>query len=136
MEWIDIFNTLGLTGFVSTIAIFLIKRHYDKVDKREEKDDTVKEQLDSINDKLLIYDSDLEKINNLIETLLEGEQALLRQTIIQVYNHYCRDKQYFPIYARESFDHMYKAYKQLDGNGVIDDLVNELNSLSTEPSKE
>ena len=60
--------------------------------------------------------------------LKEGMQALLRDRIIQAYNHYS-DKGWIPIYAMESIDACYKSYEELGENGVIDNLMNQLREL-------
>ena len=60
--------------------------------------------------------------------LKEGMQALLRDRIIQAYNHYS-DKGWIPIYAMESTDACYKSYEELGENGVIDNLMSQLREL-------
>lgn len=143
MEWIDTLNQIGLTGFIFTIASFLIYRYFKKKDNKEVKEDNttnelsvIKEELNKLNNELIKvtndYDEEISKIHLLIDSLLEAEQALLREKIIKIYNHYYNEKHYFPIYARESLEHMYNSYKKMGGNGVIDDLVADLNSLPTE----
>lgn len=62
-----------------------------------------------------------------------GVQALLRDRIIQSYNHY-NDEQCVPIYARENLEHLYKQYKNLGGNGTITNLMEKLNDLPTPPN--
>lgn len=63
------------------------------------------------------------------DALKAGLQALLRDRIIQAYNHYVEDKGWIPIYALESLNTCYKSYEALGENGVIDGLVKELNEL-------
>ena len=63
--------------------------------------------------------------------LREGVEALLRDRIIQSYNHY-QDKGYCPIYAKESLKRMYDAYHSLGGNDVATKLKNELLEMPTE----
>ena len=65
----------------------------------------------------------------------EGLRALLRDRIIQAYNHYT-DKGYYPIYARENVEDMYKQYHSLGGNGTVTDLVSKLKELPTESEEE
>ncbi|MEG1621093.1 MAG: hypothetical protein RR322_04190 [Oscillospiraceae bacterium] len=50
-----------------------------------------------------------------------GVQALLRSQLIVIYNKYI-DKGWMPIYEKENVEHLYKEYKILKGNGVIDGL--------------
>lgn len=57
-------------------------------------------------------------------------QALLRDRIIQAYNHY-KAKGYIPIYGRENVEAMYTQYHALGGNGTITQLIEELNELPT-----
>ena len=62
------------------------------------------------------------------DALKEGMQALLRDRIIQAYNHYL-DKGWIPIYAMESIEACYKSYEELGENGVIDNLMRQLREL-------
>lgn len=63
------------------------------------------------------------------DALRAGVQALLRDRIIQAYNHYVCEKGWIPIYAKESIDACYKSYEALGDNGVIDSLMERLNEL-------
>lgn len=69
------------------------------------------------------------------DALKAGLQALLRDRIIQAYNHYVQDKGWIPIYAKESIDACYKSYEALGDNGVIDNLMQQLNELQNYPPK-
>lgn len=62
------------------------------------------------------------------DALKEGMQALLRDRIIQAYNHYS-DKGWIPIYAMESIEACHKSYEELGENGVIDNLMRQLREL-------
>lgn len=70
------------------------------------------------------------------DALKAGLQALLRDRIIQAYNHYVQDKGWIPIYAKESIDACYRSYEALGDNGVIDSLVEQLNELPNYDLKE
>lgn len=63
------------------------------------------------------------------DALRAGVQALLRDRIIQAYNHYVCEKGWVQIYAKESIDACYKSYEALGDNGVIDSLMEQLNEL-------
>lgn len=60
-----------------------------------------------------------------------GVQALLRDRIIQAYNHY-QDKGFCPIYGMENVQALYLQYHNLGGNGTITELVEKLKSMPTE----
>lgn len=70
------------------------------------------------------------------DALRAGVQALLRDRIIQAYNHYVCEKGWVPIYAKESIDACYKSYEALGDNGVIDNLMQQLNDLQNYPPKD
>ena len=60
----------------------------------------------------------------------EGTKAMLRSNIINEYEKY-KSRGGVPIYARENIEDLYKHYKVLGGNGVIDGLIKELGELPT-----
>lgn len=68
------------------------------------------------------------------DSLKMGLQALLRDRIIQSYNHY-NDQGYVPIYARENLDELSKEYFNLGGNGVVHQLMDKLEELPTSKSE-
>lgn len=70
------------------------------------------------------------------DALKAGVQALLRDRIIQAYNHYVCEKGWVPIYAKESIDACYKSYEALGNNGVINNLMQQLNELQNYPPKD
>ena len=67
--------------------------------------------------------------------LHDGMQALLRDRIIQAYNHY-QDKGYCPIYGKENVKRMYDAYHVLGGNDVETKLKDTLIEMPEEPMEE
>ena len=64
----------------------------------------------------------------------DGMQALLRDRIIQSYNHY-HDKGYCPIYGKENVKRMYDAYHVLGGNDVATQLKDKLLAMPEEPAE-
>ena len=65
------------------------------------------------------------------KAISSGMEALLRDRIIQAYNHY-RDKGNCPIYAKENVRRMYEAYHTLGGNDVATKLKDELLNMPTD----
>ena len=70
-----------------------------------------------------------------LDSVRMGVQALLRDRIIQSYNHYI-DKGFCPIYALESMQAMYAEYHNLGGNGTITELMEKIRELPTEKKRE
>lgn len=64
-----------------------------------------------------------------------GIQALLRDRIIQSYNHY-QEKECCPIYALENVTALYTQYHNLGGNGTVTELMERLKDMPTEKRKE
>jgi len=65
----------------------------------------------------------------------EGLQSLLRAEIIRTYEKSI-DRGFCPIYSKEAFEHCYRAYKDLNGNGVVDEIFKQTMSLPTSKPKE
>lgn len=64
-----------------------------------------------------------------------GVQCLLRESIVANYNKY-QDKDYCPIYAKESIKRVYEAYHNLGGNDVATKLYHTLLNMPEEPKDE
>jgi hypothetical protein len=60
-----------------------------------------------------------------------GIQVLLRDRIVQCYNHYM-EKGFCPIYAMDNINALYSQYHALGGNGTITELVERLRDMPTE----
>ena len=69
-----------------------------------------------------------------IRALERGVQALLRAQMISDYNRYS-GKGWAPIYARESFENVWKQYENLGANGVMEDIHKKFMALPTAERK-
>lgn len=102
MDWIVKYWVEWLFGIVVAVLGYLIRKINTRVKQQSAKNDAIE----------------------------LGIQALLRAQLVDDYNHYMARGE-FPIYARESFEQVYKQYKNLGGNGVMTDLHNKLAELPT-----
>lgn len=68
------------------------------------------------------------------DAIAEGVQSLLRESIVQNYNKY-QERDYCPIYAKESIKRVYEAYHNLGGNDVATKLYNTILDMPEEPEK-
>lgn len=66
--------------------------------------------------------------------IAEGVQGLLRESIVQNFNKY-QEREYCPIYAKESIKRVYEAYHKLGGNDVATTLYNKILDMPEEPDK-
>lgn len=105
-EWIVKYWVEWLFGIVVAVLGFLIRKINARVKETQGKNDAIE----------------------------LGVQALLRSQMIDDYNHYL-EKGYAPIYARESFENVYRQYKSLGGNGVMTDIHEMFRALPTKPPK-
>lgn len=69
------------------------------------------------------------------EAVCLGVQALLRDRLIQSYNHYS-DKGYAPIYAKDNFENMWNQYHNLGANGVMDEIHEKFKELPDRREKD
>ena len=67
--------------------------------------------------------------------IAEGVKSLLRESIVQNYNKY-QEREYCPIYAKESIKRVYEAYHKLGGNDVATQLYKKLLAMPEEPKEE
>lgn len=130
---LEVLTLLGIPAIISTVIPFLIKRRFDKKDKRKDDIEELKESRKEYekNQKELL--DTVRRMEGRFELYEDSILSLLRERIIQTYNHYM-DKQKLPIYARESLDRMRKDYDELNKDGVdtIDTLIEQLYKLPTE----
>ncbi len=66
--------------------------------------------------------------------IAEGVKSLLRESIVHNYNKYL-DREYCPIYAKESIKKVYESYHKLGGNDVATKLYNKLLEMPEEPAE-
>lgn len=129
-NWLNVVSVLGISGLVASLN-FLIQRHFNNKDKKEEKRDMILKEIEEIRTKMNEHDVSLTSLQDKIEKSVDAQQALLRFSIIKIYNHY-KPKKFFPIYARESFTSLYQSYENICEDVVVDGLVKELMSFPTE----
>lgn len=67
-----------------------------------------------------------------IDKLEFGVQALLRDRMLQMYAYYKEKGKKVPVRERESFECMFKAYQDNDGNSYMPDVREEFLELPHE----
>jgi len=67
-----------------------------------------------------------------IDKLEIGVQALLRDRMLQMYSYYKEKGKKVPVRERESFECMFKAYQDNDGNSYMPDVREEFLKLPHE----
>jgi hypothetical protein len=79
--------------------------------------------------KLKHYNHERDCAEEGVNLLKHGMQMLLRDRLIQAYNHYAEDKQCCPGYAKDTITGMYNVYEKLGYNGVIDSYYKAMMAL-------
>lgn len=67
-----------------------------------------------------------------IDKLETGVQALLRDRMLQMYSYYKEKGKPVPLRERESFEHMFSAYTDNDGNSFMPGVREEFLKLPHE----
>lgn len=68
------------------------------------------------------------------QALKSGMQAILRDSIIKAYNKHT-EKGYCEVHDKDNICNLYAQYHSLEGNGVIDSLMEELYRLPVKEEK-
>lgn len=140
-----ILTNIGGPALISTIILTLMNRFFSKRDKSEDKKDAtsvrfkkIETSIEEIEQRQLRFEADLKEkekllkaVDDVMVVLSSALRALLRDKIIDKYN-YHMEKEFMPIHDRESLDSMVKEYKNLGGNGVLNEIVDKLYELPTE----
>jgi hypothetical protein len=100
----------GLASMVTAILVWHYQRNYNKLERKQEQT----------------------KVES--NAMKEGVRALLKDRIIQSYNYHC-EKGYCLVHDRDAIEDMYVQYKNLGGNGNVEDLMIKLRHLPTSPPK-
>ena len=70
----------------------------------------------------------LKKYYSLIETTKNGVKVLLKVEIIRRYNEYKKNGE-ISMFDKEIISELYKEYGNLDGNGIISEIVKKINEI-------
>ena len=70
----------------------------------------------------------IEKYKRLMLATQNGVRLLLKIKIIEKYNEF-REKNCITIYDREVLEEMYVEYQKLGGNGIIENLAEEIDKI-------
>ena len=153
MEWLEILQIIGLPTICSGIATMAVSRYYTLKDKKNKNKDDLSTKVNNMEHELGEFKKQQEVKNEMLEERIENLnqsladlnkllsnssnalQALLRDSIINMYNKYSQE-QYMPVYEKESLENLYRQYHNLNGNGVVEHLVEKLYNLPAKPSQD
>lgn len=134
IEWIIQYWAQALFGGgIFTLLLALIKKQHEQLKKSFKGYHSLQEGVSLLLEEREVVNIKLEE-HDLLKASL---RALLKDRIIQSYNHYT-DKGYIPIYAHENIHNLYAQYENLGGNGTICNLINSIDKLPkrAEPKKD
>lgn len=116
---------VALSGFV----VWLLKKYYENKSKKRELMN--QKELEIERERIRKREEEL----FLMDCYQTSIRALLRDRIYQAYIHYT-EKGFLPLYAKENVNEMHIEYVKLRGNGMVEGLMKELNSLPSLSPKE
>lgn len=134
MEWIlELLKGLGITAALSAVIPIFVTRYLSKKDKKNQDIEELKKSKEEYEKIQREIRETLDRIEEKFELYDDAMQSLLRERIIQTYNHYM-DRKTMPIYARESLSRMCKEYNALNKfeTDTITPLIEKLYELPTE----
>lgn len=157
--WLTIILALGGSAIISGIIGYILQRtiykraeEKDKLKAEQEKeieeekkeldllrDEKIRqERIDDIKEILKPISQKIDKIDKKLDATAEGTLASLRNDILTLY-YKCCEKGYRNDYDYQNIHEMYDAYKELDGNSFICDIMKRFDELpvkeSTVPTK-
>lgn len=147
--WLTIVLALGGSALITGVIGYILQRTiYKKAEERDklkdeqkEKERKEKEELEVLRDEKL-REERISDISNLLKPLTEkidridrkltataeGTLASLRNDILTLY-YKCCEKGYRNDYDYQNIHEMYDAYKELDGNSFITDIMKRFDDL-------
>ena len=157
--WLTIILALGGSAAISGIIGYILQRtiykraeEKDKLKAEQEKeieeekkelenlrDEKIRqERIDDIRSILKPISEKIDKIDKKLDATAEGTLASLRNDILTLY-YKCCEKGYRNDYDYKNIHDMYDAYRDLDGNSFITDVMDRFDKLpvkeNTVPTK-
>jgi len=147
--WLTIILALGGSALISGVIGYILQRTiYKRAEERDklqaeeqEKELNEKKELESLRDEKIRQEriddiksilkpiSDkIDKIDKKLDATAEGTLASLRNDILTLY-YKCCEKGYRNDYDYQNIHEMYDAYKELDGNSFICDIMKRFDEL-------
>lgn len=144
--WGIICQVITILAIPSTIGLLWkylfdrkVKRseEYKKLKKKEFQDNVrevireeVKSEVEPLNDKIDKVVKQNEKMTNKLELVGDGTLCSLRDDILSSY-YKCSEKKYRNDYDYQNIHDLYEAYKNLDGNSFVADVISRFDALPT-----
>lgn len=123
MDYIEmLIETIALGVVTGAITFYVNKKNGKRIDDQDKKIEEEKENRKKIKEQ-----AELESAS-----LKNGVRSVLRQGIINSYEK-AIDRGFIPVYEREAILSSYHDYKILGGNGTVDHLMEEMESVPTTP---
>ena len=139
-SWIIAIISLVVTTAITTTVGILIKKAFDKHDKKQEElmslrdarardernediKNIVKEEISPLSEQITSLSNDVSKIGN-------GTLSTLRNDILTCY-YRCHEKGYRNDYDFTNIHDLYEAYERLNGNSFIGDVMERFDNLPT-----
>lgn len=148
--WLTIVLALGGSAIITGIVGYILQRTiYKRAEERDklqaeeqEKEIAEKKELEILRDEKIRQErindvteilkpiSDkIDKLTEKLEATAEGTLASLRNDILTLY-YKCCEKGYRNDYDYKNIHEMYDAYKELDGNSFIADVMERFDDLT------
>lgn len=118
----------AIKGFVSfwDWAAARLKQVFKKESQRE--DDS--EQIKTLTEQQKKTDEKIEEIIKAIQLLTQSDKDDIKAWITEKHHYFCYEKKHIDDYSLDCIERRYNHYKEEGGNSFIDDLMDDLRSLT------
>lgn len=118
----------AIKGFVSfwDWAAARLKQVFKKESQRE--DDS--EQIKTLTEQQKKTDEKIEEIIKAIQLLTQSDKDDIKAWITEKHHYFCYEKKHIDDYSLDCIEKRYSHYKEEGGNSFIDDLMDDLRSLT------
>lgn len=125
-----------ISALIGPTCLAIVQYHLKKNEKREaamhaeRQQERRREIREIVDESVQPIQEGVDEVNQKITQVSEGTLSTLRNDITVCY-YRCQKKHYRNDYDYENLHHMYDAYKALNGNSYIQDVVTRFDALPT-----
>ena len=138
--WVTTIITVVVSALITTIISTIVGRSLKKrFEKKDEEERIIKQEEDTKNRETIVkvlreelkpVTDTIDKLNDKLDKIGEGTLSSLRNDILTCY-YKCHDKGYRNDYDFQNIHDLYEAYKALDGNSFVADIMVRFDNLPT-----
>lgn len=115
------------------------RKVYDKDYNAKEEQERLENEIEDLSklyDEKKNIDDTFDKINSLIEMLIESDKESIKAYITEKHHYFCYEREWIDDYSMECLEKRFAVYEKEHGNSFVKGLMNEIRSLPKQPPAE